>query len=55
MLNEKIVLSRSTRALLTMTLSVVLFLLSACESRLLKESAQELTGGGGAGLSEYQE
>jgi hypothetical protein len=33
---------------------VVFFLLSACDSGLLKESTG-LTGGVGAGLSEYQE
>lgn len=33
----------------------LLFLLSACDGGLLTRSAQEMTGGNGAGLSEYQE
>lgn len=32
----------------------VLFLLSSCDTDFLKKSAQEATGGVGAGLSEYQ-
>jgi hypothetical protein len=35
-------------------LLVILFL-SACDGGLLTRSAQEMTGGNGAGLSEYQE
>jgi len=31
-----------------------LFLLSSCDTDFLKKSAQEATGGVGAGLSEYQ-
>jgi hypothetical protein len=34
---------------------VLLFLLSACDGGILTRSAQEVTGGNGAGLSEYQE
>ena len=35
-------------------MTTLLFLLSACDGDLLKESVQ-VTGGVGAGLSEYQE
>ena len=34
---------------------LALFLLSACTGGILTLSAQEVTGGVGAGLSEYQE
>ncbi len=34
---------------------MLLSLLSACEGGLLTQSAQEMTGGNGAGLSEWQE
>lgn len=40
--------------LIVLTL-LLLFLLSACDGGLLTRSAQEMTGGNGAGLSEYQE
>lgn len=34
---------------------MLLLLLSACDGKLLTRSAQEMTTGNGAGLSEYQE
>jgi hypothetical protein len=40
--------------LIVLTL-LLLFLLSACDGGLLTRSAQEMTGGNGAGLSEYQD
>jgi hypothetical protein len=35
-------------------LIILAFLLSACDGGTLTKSAQKLTGGNGAGLSEYQ-
>jgi hypothetical protein len=40
--------------LIVLALMLLVFL-SACDGGLLTGSAQELTGGTGAGLSEYQE
>ena len=45
--------SNSKRRLLILYLSS-LILLTSCESDFLKKSALELTGGNGAGMSEYQ-
>jgi hypothetical protein len=40
--------------LVLLALMLLLFL-SACDGGLLTRSAQEMTGGNGAGLSEFQE
>jgi hypothetical protein len=38
----------------TLLLVSMLFLLTSCDADFLKKSALELTGGNGAGMSEYQ-
>lgn len=48
------IMSHSIKLRLIILMTVMLFLLSACDGALLKESTQVM-GGVGAGLSEYQE
>lgn len=46
---------RAMRLHLCLIAMMVIVVLTSCDSNLLTGSAQELTGGNGAGLSEYQE
>jgi len=48
------VLCRTNKYYFVILVITVLFLLSSCNTGFLTKSAQELTGGNGAGLSEYQ-
>jgi hypothetical protein len=54
MMQKEMIMSQPIKLRFIILMTTMLFLLSACDGELLKESA-EVMGGVGAGLSEYQE